>query len=114
MPLASSQEATTVVFPAPGGPTTQIAGLYSRASSSSMNSRSLATALCSRGRVSFANREIAFGTSPPLVYRSPWTASLETRTSYAKRLHRVRFQCEGIPGDNMLVLRQDNRYWSIL
>src|SRR5882762_9815122 len=68
MPRASSQEATRVVLPAPGGPTTQIAGLCSRASSSLANSRSRATALCRRGRVSFASCGTRFGS-----FSSPWS-----------------------------------------
>jgi hypothetical protein len=65
MPRASSQLATTVVFPAPGGPTTQMARRLSRSASRRANRRSRATAPCRRGRVSLASRAPERGTPPP-------------------------------------------------
>jgi hypothetical protein len=55
------QLATRVVLPAPGGPTTQIARRCARSWSSLANSRSRATAWCSRGRVSLAGVGPVFG-----------------------------------------------------
>ena len=51
----SSQLATSVVLPAPGGPTTHRADRRERSSSSRANRRSRGTASCTRGRVSLAS-----------------------------------------------------------
>src|SRR6185295_15214738 len=64
IPRTSSQLATRVVLPAPGGPTTHMAGLLARASSSKANRRSRATALCKRGLVSLASCGCLVGISP--------------------------------------------------